>query len=62
MIEKQMLIADIIKLSRKTVPVLGSFGMGCVGCAAANGETLEQAANAHGIDVDKLVKALNEVL
>lgn len=59
MINKEMLIADIIKVSRKTVPVLSSFGMGCVGCAAAKGETLEQAAKAHGIDVNKLVDALN---
>ena len=37
-------------------------GMGCFGCMAARFENIEQGAMAHGIDVDALVDALNEVV
>ena len=36
--------------------------MGCLGCAAAHFENIEQGAMAHGIDVDQLVKDLNTVV
>lgn len=34
--------------------------MGCIGCLAASGETIAEAAAHHGIDVDELVNKLNE--
>lgn len=37
-------------------------GMGCLGCAAAHFENIEQGALAHGIDVDALVEGLNEAV
>jgi hybrid cluster-associated redox disulfide protein len=36
-------------------------GMGCVGCAAAHFENIEQGASAHGIDVDSLIDDLNKM-
>lgn len=36
--------------------------MGCIGCAAAHFENIEQGALAHGIDVDELITALNDVV
>lgn len=42
-----------------TVEVFRAFGMGCLGCAAAHFETIEQGAKAHGMDLDRLIKALN---
>ena len=41
--------------------VFMAFGMGCLGCAAARFETIEQGAMAHGMDVDALIDALNEL-
>jgi hybrid cluster-associated redox disulfide protein len=32
--------------------------MGCVGCAIARGETIRQAAEAHGIPLPELLSAL----
>ena len=34
-------------------------GMGCLGCAAAHFENIEQGAMAHGIDIDALIDELN---
>ena len=60
-ITKDMLIIDIITKYEKTIPMFMAFGMGCVGCLAAKGESVEQAAAVHGIDVDFLLEKLNEV-
>ena len=39
--------------------VLLGFGMHCIYCPMSQMETLEEAAEVHGIDVDFLVKKLN---
>lgn len=61
-ITKNMSITDIVQKFPQTVAVFSSFGMGCLGCAAARFESLEQGAMVHGIDADKLVEALNKAL
>ena len=33
-----------------------SYGMHCLGCPGATGESVEQAAMVHGFDADKLLK------
>ncbi len=60
MITKDMIIKDIVEKYPETLNVFGQFNMGCLGCSGALFETLEQGANAHGIDVNAMVKALNE--
>ena len=62
MITKDMLIADALKQGNvyAIANVLFSVGMHCLGCALAHNETVEDAANAHGVDVDELVEKLNE--
>ncbi|MDY3868095.1 MAG: DUF1858 domain-containing protein [Pyramidobacter sp.] len=62
MITKDMLIAKIVEDYPAVVPVLMGSGMGCIGCAIAHAETLEQGALAHGLDVDALVDALNKAI
>ncbi len=64
MITKDMLIIDILNQEKANdlAEVLFESGMHCLGCLAAHGETLEQAAAVHGIDPDELVARLNEVL
>lgn len=59
-----MLISEALKLgdTQKLAEVFASFGMHCLGCLLAHGETVEQAAAVHGIDADALVKELNFAL
>lgn len=61
-ITKDMIIADIIQVDTNLVPILMNSGMHCIGCPSAQGESLEEAALVHGIDVDQLVNVLNEYL
>jgi hybrid cluster-associated redox disulfide protein len=60
-ITKDMTIGEIIRINPKYAEVLMNFGMGCVGCPASQAETLEEAAQVHGLELDSLVKALNEI-
>ncbi len=59
-ITKDTIISEIPKINPNAVNVLWNYGMGCIHCVMANSETLEQAANEHGLDLDVLVKELNE--
>ena len=61
-ITKDMSILDVVQKYPDTVDVFVNAGMGCLGCAAAHFENIEQGAMAHGIDVDQLVKDLNPVV
>ncbi len=59
-ITKNMTIREIIQKKPKAAEILMRAGMGCVYCPVAAMETLAQGAEAHGIDVKKLLKELNE--
>ena len=58
-ISKDMTIAQIMMADPDVVPVLLSTGMHCIGCPASQGETLEEAAMVHGIDIDDLMNAIH---
>jgi hybrid cluster-associated redox disulfide protein len=60
MIAKEMTIGEVIRLDANKADVLMNFGMGCVGCPSAQAETIEEAAQVHGINVDELIEALNK--
>jgi len=55
-----MTIAEAIKLKPQIAGLLMSKGMACLGCVIAQGETLEQAAEVHGLNPDELIKEMNE--
>jgi hybrid cluster-associated redox disulfide protein len=56
---KEMTFAQVMQANPETVKVLRQFNLGCVGCMGAQNESLEQGANAHGLNVDELLQALN---
>ncbi len=58
-ITKDMIIGDILAVHPGNAAILMAAGMGCVGCPSAQGETLEEAAMVHGMDVEQLVENLN---
>jgi len=59
-ITKNMTIGEIIQIKPKAAEILMRAGMGCVYCPMAAMETLAQGVEAHGIDVNKLLKELNQ--
>jgi len=61
-INKDMIIAEILHVDTGLARILRQHGMNCVGCPSAQGESLEQAAAVHGMDVDGLVEEMNVFL
>ncbi|MDR1706196.1 MAG: DUF1858 domain-containing protein [Clostridiales bacterium] len=63
-VSKEMLIGEILRLDDGwgIADILMSNGMHCVGCPSARAESLEQAADVHGMDADAIVTAINDYL
>jgi hybrid cluster-associated redox disulfide protein len=57
-----MIIADVLKMDKGTIPIFLNAGMHCLGCPSASGESIADACMVHGIDADKLIKELNDYL
>ena len=62
MITKDMIIGDVISEHPELVRTFFANGMMCIGCPASQGESIEAAAQVHGLDGDALVAARNEAL
>lgn len=61
-ISKEMKITEVVQKYPHSIDIFMKYGMGCLGCAAARFENIEQGATAHGINVDNLVEDLNKAL
>jgi hybrid cluster-associated redox disulfide protein len=58
-ITADMTIGEALNVNPDIVPVLMQIGMHCIGCPASMGETIEEAAMVHGIDVNELLDHIN---
>ena len=58
-INKDTKIGEIIENAPEKAEILLQAGMHCLGCPASQGETLAEACEVHGIDVEELVNMLN---
>lgn len=58
-ITKDMTFFEVMRTFPESVKVLQKHNLGCIGCMGAQNESLEQGANAHGLDVNELLKDLN---
>lgn len=61
-ITKTMTILDAVQAHPEIVEVLTKHSFHCIGCHAAQFESIEQGAIVHGIDVEELMKDLNEAV
>ncbi len=59
-ITKDWTLGDVINENEELQDVLMGFGMHCFSCPLSQMETLEEAAQVHGIDIDFLLEKLNE--
>ena len=59
-ITENTLIAEVISLNPQAARILLSYGMHCIGCAMAHGETIGEAVSVHGQDLEELLAKLNE--
>ena len=57
-VTKEMTIGEILRTNPNVAPVLLEAGMHCLGCPSAQGESLEEAAMVHGMDIDALMEQI----
>ena len=59
-ITREMTMGELLSIDRGVAVVLMNAGMHCIGCPSSIGESLEEACMVHGIEVDELLKNINE--
>lgn len=60
-ITANMTIGEILEMCGEEVaPILLGMGMHCLGCPSAQMETLEEACNVHGVDVNEILSQINK--
>lgn len=58
-INKDMTIGELLEKAPEKAEILLEAGMHCLGCPASQAETIAEACEVHGIDVEELIKRLN---
>ena len=53
------MIGELLQIDENIAPILLNIGMHCLGCPASQMETLEEACDVHGIDVQEILDKLN---
>ncbi len=61
-ITKDMTIMEVVNKHPQSIKVFYQHGLFCIGCSVAYRESVEQGAQAHGIDVEQLMKELNRAV
>ena len=56
---KDTKIGDLLEKAPEKADILLEAGMHCLGCPASQMETLEEACEVHGIDVNEVLEKLN---
>ena len=57
---KDTKIGELLQVAPEKAEILMDCGMYCLGCPASQMETLEEACEVHGIDVEEVLTKLNE--
>ncbi len=57
--DKNTKIGELLEKSPEKAEILLEAGMHCLGCPASQMETLEDACDVHGIDVEDILEKLN---
>ena len=58
--DKDTLIGDLLEKAPEKADILLEAGMHCLSCPASQMETLEEACEVHGIDVNEILEQLNK--
>ncbi|MGI6072504.1 MAG: DUF1858 domain-containing protein [Lachnospiraceae bacterium] len=61
-ITTDMTIGDILRIDEGLVPILLEAGMHCLGCPAAQAESLAEACQVHGTDAEEIASKMNTYL
>ena len=61
-ITAEMKIDNVVRLYPETVQVFNRYGVACMGCSAAEYDNIATSAQVHGVNLDQLLRELNETV
>jgi len=56
---KDMTLMEIMTSDSRAVEIFEQYGLSCAECMGAQAETVEKAAEAHGLNVEEILTTLN---
>ena len=59
MITEKMTVSEVLSMDEKYEKIFEKYLLTCAGGPGAENETLEQAADGHGINLERLLSELN---
>ena len=59
-ITENTLMLDVVNINPKAAEILMSYGMHCLGCAMAHGETVAEAVAGHQQNFEEILEKLND--
>jgi hybrid cluster-associated redox disulfide protein len=61
-ITAEMKIDNVVRQYPETVQVFSRYAVGCLGCSAAGYDDIAYGAQVHGVNLDQLLRELNETV
>jgi hybrid cluster-associated redox disulfide protein len=62
MITRDTNILEAVQKYPVIAQVFQRYGLGCIGCMVASGETLGEGISAHGLNADIVIAEINDIL
>lgn len=60
LIHENMLVNEVLDMNPDITEIFIQHGLNCLGCPGSYSESLKEAADGHGINLDKLIEDLNK--
>ncbi|MBZ0160386.1 DUF1858 domain-containing protein [Candidatus Methylomirabilis sp.] len=61
-ITAEMKIDNVVRQYPETVQIFNRYGVACMGCSAAEYDNIATSAQVHGVNLDQLLRELNETV
>ena len=62
MVTRDSNILEAVQQYPVIAQVFQRYGLGCIGCMVASGETLGEGISAHGLNADIVIAEINDIL
>lgn len=62
MVTKDTNILEAVRQYPVIAQVFQRYGLGCIGCMVAAGETLGEGISSHGLNADAIIAEINELI
>lgn len=62
LVNQNMLVSEILDMDPDITEIFNHHGLNCLGCPGSYSESLKEAADGHGVSLDKLIEDLNKYL